>query len=245
MSLENKVIVVTGSNGLLGKSFIKAIHKAGGIPIIADIKKEENSKYEYVKLDITSKVSILEAIRNIHKKFGHIDALINNAYPRNKNYGRLFEDVEFSDFCDNLNMNLGGYFLTSQQFIDYFKKQGNGNIINISSIYGVVTPRFEIYKDTDMTTPIEYAAIKSALINLTKYMSKYFKGSNIKFNSVSLGGILNNQPQSFLSAYKSYCNDKGMLDPEDIDGVIIFLLSDSSRYINGQNIVIDDGFTLW
>ena len=141
-------------------------------------------------------------------------------------------------------MNLGGYFLTSQQFIDYFKQQGNGNIINISSIYGVVTPRFEIYKDTDMTTPIEYAAIKSALINLTKYMSKYFKGSNIKFNSVSLGGILNNQPQSFLSAYKSYCNDKGMLDPEDINGVIIFLLSNSSRYINGQNIVIDDGFTL-
>lgn len=244
MSLENKVIVVTGGNGLLGKSFIEAIHKAGGIPIIADIKKNENSKFEFVNLDITSKVSILNAISYIHNKFGYIDVLINNAYPRNKNYGRLFENVEFSDFCDNLNMNLGGYFLTSQQFVHYFKKQGRGNIINISSIYGVVTPRFDIYKDTNMTTPVEYAAIKSALINLTKYMSKYFKGSNIKFNSVSLGGILNNQPESFLSAYKSYCNDKGMLDPKDVVGVIIFLISDSSRYINGQNIVVDDGFTL-
>ena len=87
-------------------------------------------------------------------------------------------------------------------------------------------------------------AIKSALINLTKYMAKYFKGSNIRFNSVSPGGIFNNQPDSFIKNYKSYCHDKGMLDPQDIDGAIIFLLSDSSKYINGQNIIIDDGFTL-
>lgn len=244
MFLENKVVVVTGGNGLLGKSFTNAIYNAGGIPIIADIEKDKDTDFEYVNLDITSKESILNAIEGLHKKFGHIDALINNAYPRNKNYGRLFEDVEFIDFCDNLSQNLGGYFLTSQQFIDYFQKQGRGNLINISSIYGVVTPRFEIYKNTDMTTPVEYVAIKSALISLTKYMSKYVKGNNIRLNSVSLGGVLNNQPASFLKAYKSYCNDKGMLDSDDVSGVILFLLSDFSRYINGQNIVIDDGFTL-
>ena len=244
MILENKVIVVTGGNGLLGKSFIKAIHSAGGIPIIADITKDKELDFEYVNLDITSKDSIIKAIQNIHKKFGRIDGLINNAYPRNKNYGKLFEDVAFIDFCDNLNMNLGGYFLTSQQFISYFKKQGKGNIINISSIYGVVPPRFDIYKNTDMTTPVEYSAIKSALISLTKYMAKYFKGTNIRFNSVSLGGILNNQPEVFLKAYKSFCLDKGMLEPEDVNGLILFLLSDSSQYINGQNLIIDDGFTL-
>ena len=244
MILENKVIVVTGGNGLLGKSFIKAIHSAGGISIIADITKDKELDFEYVNLDITSKDSIIKAIQNIHKKFGRIDGLINNAYPRNKNYGKLFEDVAFIDFCDNLNMNLGGYFLTSQQFISYFKKQGKGNIINISSIYGVVPPRFDIYKNTDMTTPVEYSAIKSALISLTKYMAKYFKGTNIRFNSVSLGGILNNQPEVFLKAYKSFCLDKGMLEPEDVNGLILFLLSDSSQYINGQNLIIDDGFTL-
>ena len=244
MSLENKVIVVTGGNGLLGKSFIKAIHKAGGIPIIADIKKEENSKYEYVKLDITSKVSILEAIRNIHKKFGHIDALINNAYPRNKNYGNHFESVEYSDFCENISTNLGGYFLTSQQFSKFFVQQGHGNIINISSVYGVVAPRFEIYKDTDMTTPVEYSAIKSALIHLTKYMAKYFNGKNIRFNSISLGGIKNNQPDSFVEKYNSYCLNKGMLEVNDISGTLIFLLSDYSKFINGENIIVDDGFTL-
>ena len=244
MSLKNKVIVITGGNGLLGKSFVKAIHEAGGIPIIADINEKCEMNFSYVELDITSKSSILNAIKHINKKHGQIDALINNAYPRNKNYGKLFENVDYEDFCDNLNMNLGGYFLTSQQFIKYFKKQGFGNIINISSIYGVVTPRFEIYKNTEMTTPVEYTAIKSALINLTKYMAKYFKGTNIRFNSVSLGGILNNQPESFIKGYNSYCLNKGMLDPNDINGIIVFLLSESSKYINGQNIVVDDGFTL-
>ena len=141
-------------------------------------------------------------------------------------------------------MTLGCYFLTSQQFITYFQKQGYGNVINISSIYGVITPRFEIYNNTEMTTPVEYIAIKSALINLTKYMAKYFKGSNIRFNSVSLGGIFNNQPDSFIQGYNSYCLNKGMLDPKDINGVIIFLLSENSTFINGQNIIVDDGFTL-
>ena len=244
MSLENKVIVVTGGNGLLGKSFVKAINKAGGIPVIADINEKSEMDYAYVKLDITSKKSIIKAIKHIDKKYGHIDGLINNAYPRNKNYGQLFENVDYEDFCDNLNMNLGGYFLTSQQFITYFQKQGYGNVINISSIYGVITPRFEIYNNTEMTTPIEYIAIKSALINLTKYMAKYFKGSNIRFNSVSLGGIFNNQPDSFIQGYNSYCLNKGMLDPKDINGVIIFLLSENSTFINGQNIIVDDGFTL-
>jgi len=245
MSIKNKVIVVTGGNGLLGKSFVKAIHEAGGVPIVADINEKLESDFAYVKLDITRKSSILNAIEYIDDTYGQIDGLINNAYPRNKNYGKLFENVNYEDFCENLNMNLGGYFLTSQQFINYFKKQGYGNIINISSIYGVVTPRFEIYKNTDMTTPVEYTAIKSALINLTKYMAKYFKGTNIRFNSVSLGGIFNNQPESFLEGYNSYCLNKGMLDPIDINGVIIFLLSESSTFINGQNIVVDDGFTLW
>ena len=244
MSLENKVIVVTGGNGLLGKSFVKAINKAGGIPVIADINEKSEMDYAYVKLDITSKKSIIKAIKHIDKKYGHIDGLINNAYPRNKNYGQLFENVDYEDFCDNLNMNLGGYFLTSQQFITYFQKQGYGNVINISSIYGVITPRFEIYNNTEMTTPVEYIAIKSALINLTKYMAKYFKGSNIRFNSVSLGGIFNNQPDSFIQGYNSYCLNKGMLDPKDINGVIIFLLSENSTFINGQNIIVDDGFTL-
>jgi NAD(P)-dependent dehydrogenase (short-subunit alcohol dehydrogenase family) len=197
-----------------------------------------------VKTDITKKGSILRAIKKIEKKFNKIDALVNNAYPKNKNFGRKFENVEYGDFCENINLHLGGYFLCCQQFAEYFKKQGNGNIVNMSSIYGVIPPRFEIYKGTNITTPVEYAVLKAGVIHLTKYLAKYYKGTRLRFNSISPGGILNNQPEKFLKAYKSLSLSKGMLDRSDISGTLIFLLSDASKYINGQNITIDDGFTL-
>ena len=100
------------------------------------------------------------------------------------------------------------------------------------------------YKNTSMTTPVEYAAIKSGLIHLTKYMAKYFKGMNIKVNALSPGGILDSQPEPFLSKYKEQCLNKGMLDKSDMNGTLVYLLSDMSKYVNGQNIVVDDGFSL-
>ena len=95
-----------------------------------------------------------------------------------------------------------------------------------------------------MTTPVEYAAIKSGLIHLTKYMAKYFKGMNIKVNTLSPGGIFDNQPTEFLEAYKKECSNKGMLDKSDLRGTLVYLLSDMSLYVNGQNIIVDDGFVL-
>jgi len=248
--LDDKVVVITGGNGLLGRAFCTAISEKAGIPIVADLSNEGEAfaanlnKGDYFPLNITDKKSITELINLLDKKYGRIDALVNNAYPRNKSYGKHFFDVEYNDFVENVGMNLGGYFLTSQKFSEYFVKQGVGNIINISSIYGVIAPRFEIYEGTQMTTPVEYAAIKSALIHLTKYMAKYFKGKNIRVNSISLGGIFDNQPESFLKKYKEYTLNKGMLDSSDITGTLIYLLSDQSKYVNGQNIVVDDGCTL-
>jgi len=251
--LKDKIIIVTGAAGLLGKNVISGIIKSGGYGIICDndekkakLLNEEikSNRTDYHKMDITFKDSINEVIFNINKKYNKIDAIVNCAYPRNKNYGRKLEEVEYTDFCENLNLHLGGYFLTNQQFADFFKKQGWGNIVNISSIYGVIPPRFEIYDNTKMTMPVEYAAIKSALIHLTKYMAKYYKGKNIRFNCVSPGGLYNNQDESFLKSYNKYSLNKGMLDCNDIVGSIIFLLSDYSKYINGQNIIVDDGWTL-
>ena len=95
-----------------------------------------------------------------------------------------------------------------------------------------------------MTTPVEYAAIKSAIIHLTKYMAKYLRGKNIRVNAISPGGILDQQPQSFLDAYQDFCCSKGMLDASDLQGVLLFLISPMSQYVNGQNIIVDDGFTL-
>ena len=251
--IKDKVVVITGGAGLLGKEFCQAIATNGAIAIMAERelsvakKAVEALGMEHIipaQIDITDINSIQKLITSISEKFGKIDALINSAYPRNKNYGNDFFEVTYNDFCENVGMNLGGYFLTSQQFATYFEKQGYGNIINLASIYGVIAPRFEIYDNTPMTMPVEYAAIKSGLIHLSKYMAKYFKGKNIRVNTISLGGIEDKQPEPFLKAYREFCLNKGMLNAKDISGTVLYLLSDLSEFVNGQNIVVDDGFTL-
>lgn len=254
--LADKVVVITGACGLLGQRFSRKIIESAGKVILTDIDLERGNKLlnelneigsgqaDFIVMDINDKASIKTAIDTIHQKHLHIDAIVNNAYPRNENYGRKFFDVEYEDFCHNLNVNVGGYFLCSQQFAKYFCEQGSGNIVNIASIYGVVAPTFELYENTTMTMPVEYAAIKSSLIHLTKFMAKQFKGKNIRVNSLSPGGILDSQPDAFCAKYQEQSLNKGMLDPEDICGTLLFLLSDESRFINGQNLLVDDGFTL-
>nr|AOE12286.1 flagellin modification protein A [uncultured bacterium] len=255
--LKDKVVLVTGGAGLIGQEFIRAVIENNGIAIIADINESlglsvkneislelNTTNVDFVKLDITSSKSIIKCISFVKNNYSKIDALVNNAYPRNKNYGKHFFEVSYEDFSENISINLGGYFLTSQKFAFFFKNQGYGNIINISSIYGVIAPKFEVYENTNMTTPVEYSVIKSGLIHLTKYMAKYFKGMNIRVNSLSPGGIYNSQPESFVKSYKNHCINKGMLDKSDLKGTLIYLLSDLSKNLNGQNIIIDDGFTL-
>jgi len=257
MLLQDQVIVVTGGAGLIGRSFVSTILEQGGIAVIADrdeaagavvVKAQRSEDPEaqaaFIKTDITSKHSLQELIALLHERYGRVDAVVNNAYPRNAQYGRKFEDVEFDDFNQNVGMHLGGYFLTSQQFAAYFAKQGRGSIVNMASIYGVVAPRFEVYGDSSMTMPVEYAAIKSAVVHLTKYLASYFKGSGIRVNCISPGGILDAQPEAFLVRYNSHSLSKGMLEPRDLQGALLFLLSNMSQFVNGQNIIVDDGWSL-
>jgi NAD(P)-dependent dehydrogenase (short-subunit alcohol dehydrogenase family) len=256
MSLVGKVVVVTGGAGEIGRSFVSGIAGRGGVAIVADIDLDAAMKLveqlshgcpgriEAAKLDITSKDSVCATIVELQQRHGRIDAVVNSAYPRNKNYGRNLEDVTYADFCENVDSHLGGYFLVAQQFCLAFKAQGYGNVVNMSSIYGTMTPRFEVYDGTPMTMPVEYAAIKSAIVQLTRYFAQYFKGTGIRVNSLSPGGILANQPADFLAAYNGHCASKGMLAPDDVVGALLFLLSDESRYITGQNLIVDDGFAL-
>ena len=247
--LNRKIVVVIGGRGLLGKNFVQAIAVNGGIPIIADYNNADEFEVrsdgiKAFQVNIAIPESVENLINRLHQVFGKVDAVVNCAYPRNENFGAHFFDVTYEDFCENTNSHLGGYFLVCQKFSKYFITQGWGNIINLSSIYGVIPPRYEIYDGTEMTVPIEYAVTKTSIIHMTKYLAKYLKGKNIRVNSVSPGGILDNQNPLFLTAYNNNCLNKGMLDKVDINGTILFLLSDLSVNINGQNIIVDDGFTL-
>ncbi len=253
--LHGQRIVITGGAGLLGRAFSRAVAQHGGQAIVADrdlhaaetvaasICDDIADGAVAASLDITRAESIDTLIEH-GRALGGIQAVVNNAYPRNARYGRRMEDVSFDDFCDNLGMHLGGYFLVMQRFAAYFRQQGAGNIVNMSSIYGVMAPRFSVYEGTAMTMPVEYAAIKSGVLHLTRYFAQYLKGTGIRVNALSPGGILDRQPEPFLQAYGRECASKGMLDPGDLAGTLVFLLSDLSRHMDGQNLVVDDGFSL-
>lgn len=248
--LTSKTIVIAGGNGLLGKEFVRACKKENARIVVFDaspidpVLEGESLCDEFYQVNVSDKRALHVAIDSTVSKFHKIDAFVNSAYPKNKNYGREFFNVEYGDFTENISMHLGCYFLSTQVFAEFFKKQGHGNIILLSSIYGLLAPRFEIYKGTSMTMPVEYAVIKAGVISLVKYVASYLKGTSIRINCISPGGILDNQPQSFLDAYNNYCTSKGMLEKEDLTGTLLFLLSDMSRYINSQNLIVDDGFSL-
>lgn len=263
--LQDKVVVITGGAGLLGKEFSKSVIKEHGKVIIADINEESansfileinelypNSCILFHYLDVTSKNSIETLIKNVSKQFGKIDAWVNNAYPKIKGmnsdtkreYSNSFFEVNYEDFCESVSINLGSVFLCSQRISNFFIKQGFGNIVNISSIYGLIAPRFEIYEGTGMTMPVDYAVNKSAINHFTRYLTKLFKNKNIRVNTLSPGGISNNQPSTFQTKYKELAANKGMLESKDICGALLFLLSDNSTFVNGQNIIVDDGWTL-
>lgn len=253
--LSDKIIVVTGGAGLVGQAFCRAISQAHGVAVVADINYEKaknvaeeirqlGGKATAYLLDINSKDSILAMICSIEKCHGRIDAVVNNAYPRNSMFGTKVEEVNYEDFCMNVNLHLGGYFLVSQQFAIYFSKASGGNIVNMSSIYGYIAPKFEVYSGSEMTMPVEYAATKAAVRHLTRYFAQYYKKDRVRVNTISPGGISDKQPKEFLKRYNEKCGSKGMLSVDDITGTLLYLLSDASKYVTGQEVVIDDGYSL-
>lgn len=253
MNLNGKTFIVVGAAGRLGKAIVDAALDCGANIVAVDqskkalkdikVKQSDNKNFFAVEGDITQASSIQRIIETAVENFGSLDGAVNTAYPRNENYGRSFFDVTYEDFCENLSLHLGGYFLFMQQCAKYaLAKQVKFSLVNMSSIYGAMAPRFEVYAGTPMTMPVEYAAIKSGLQHIGSYVSAYTKGSKFRVNCVSPGGILAGQDQAFLDRYNSYCRDKGMLEPNDIVGTIVFLLSDASEYVCGQNIIVDDAF---
>jgi len=247
MKHETQVIFLAGSEGLLGKALANQIEQKGWIAVRADIVNKNNFEIGNKKItayiDINNELSIDELIKQVINKYQKIDAFVNCAYPRNANFGRKLDDVEHRDFNENICLQLGGAFLLTKKFTNYFLEQGYGNIINTGSVYGIVPPRFEIYDNCEnMSMPIEYAAVKSGLIHLTKYFSKYYKNTKIRFNCISPGGIYNNHSEIFVKQYGAYAKSGGMLDVEKVVNAFIFLLSNSSTGIEGQNIVVDEGF---
>jgi NAD(P)-dependent dehydrogenase (short-subunit alcohol dehydrogenase family) len=251
--LKGNIVAITGGAGLIGSSFSKSIVENGGKVIIGDVSIDRGMELQdnlgmdnaiFIEVDTSNTDSIDNFLKLGKENFGKIDSAIHCAYPRSGQWGTKFEELKASGLKDDLFHHLGGAILFSQRLISFYREQGYGNLVHISSIQGVSAPKFEHYDGTSMVSPIEYSAIKSGIISITRYLAKYCKNENIRVNCISPGGILDNQPEVFLEKYNSLCSSKGMMDSKDLNGTIVYLLSSMSSYVNGQNIIIDDGWIL-
>lgn len=256
LSIEGKTIVVIGAAGRIGKVIVKEVLLAGArvfaldtdvVGLQALVESHGTDALGCATVNMADRASTDRALIDAQNRFGAVDGAVNTAYPRNPRYGRHFFKVEYDDFCENTGLHLGGYFLFMQACAAYsLERRQLFSLVNLSSIYGSMAPKFDIYSDTSMTMPVEYAAIKAGVEHMTRYVNAYMKGqhSGFRANCVSPGGILAGQDKKFLDSYDSHCLSKGMLDATDMTGAVVYLLSDASRYIVGQNIIIDDGFSV-
>ena len=242
MILKNKVIIVTGGSGLIGKSIVNEIKLEGGIAINLDFNIKTDIQNHSYFFDVTDKnlVMNLEKILLNYKK---IDGLVNAAYPKTKDWGEKLENVSKESFQINVDWQMNSVFSIVKTVVEKMKNN-KGSIVSLASIYGSVGNDFNLYQNTNLNPPVAYSAIKGGLINMNRYLASYFAKNNIRFNCVSPGGIFNNQNMNFVENYNRKVPMGRMGSPEDISPAVIFLLSNKSSYVTGQNINIDGGWTV-
>jgi NAD(P)-dependent dehydrogenase (short-subunit alcohol dehydrogenase family) len=208
-----------------------------------------------VSVDITAPASIHEMVEKVNKRFGRIDALVNNAAidPKFDNangsaHTHSFEEYPLELWQQSLNVNLTGAFLCTQAVAPFLLSSGRGSVVNIASIYGIVGPDQRLYQKNGMQLqfkPIAYSVTKSALIGFTKYLATYWAGSGLRVNALTLGGVEADHDPEFVRRYSDKTPMGRMARPDEYGGALVFLLSDASSYMTGANLVIDGGWTAW
>ena len=245
--LSNKIVIVTGANGLIGKEIVHELEEHAATIIAADIAFETeviDEKKSTFKLDLSDNTSIDSLVEFAMDNYGRIDGLINAAYPRTKDWGKYkFEDTPFTHWKKNVELQLNSVFYLDQQVLKVMEAQKFGSIVNFGSIYGIVGNDFTIYEDYGGTSPAEYCAVKGGIINFTRYLASYFGKYNVRVNCVCPGGIWDNQREEFVRNYNHRCPMKRMGNPDDIAPLSLFLISDGAKYITGQIIASDGGWT--
>lgn len=243
MILKDKVIIVTGGSGLIGREIVADITRKGGIAINADINVESEIEKGLLHLDLSDDQSIKDMVDLVSTHYGHIDGLVNSAYPRTKDWGAFFEDVKPDSWRKNVDYQMNSVFVVCQAVLKVMERQRKGSIVNIASIYGVVGNDFTLYEGYGGTAASAYSAIKGGIINFSRYLASYYGRKGIRVNCVSPGGIFDYQHPSFLEKYNARVPMGRMGNPDDIAPAVSFMLSDEAKYITGQNLLVDGGWT--
>jgi len=252
LSLKDKVAVVTGGGRKYGLSCARGLAEADARVIIAsrdmDNNNERAGEMRTDGLDVTaehldmSEMDSIIALKNkVVADHGKIDILVHSA--RSINMFSFDDPVQNWEASEKINST--GYFLVMRLFLEQMKKQNHGNIINIASIYGVTGQDPALYDGTDMKSSPDYWFQKGGMINLSRYLATRFAGNNIRVNCISPGGFFANQEGPFLNNYTSRVPLGRMANEDDIKGAVVYLASEASSYVTGQNIMLDGGWTIW
>ena len=245
--------IVAGAGGRIGRALTLSLTAQGNNVAVVDpspeihhlFEKEVKSRRLLVfREDATDPQKLDRVIGECELAFGPVTAAVNCSYPRTTNYGADFLEATAKDVRSHVGEHIGGTIVFAQRVMKHFLENKFGRLAFLSSIQGIYPPKFYHYEQTDMTCPIEYAASKAAIIHITKYLAKKYAQKGVTVNCVSPGGVLDNQIDTFVQRYRDSCNSKGLLNELDIVPHIEMLLSEKGRFITGQNIIIDDGWSL-
>ena len=260
MDLRGRTAIITGGAGYLGRTMAHTLAEAGAnialvdlnAEKIADVCKDLEARWGIktcgIAVDLENKEQRRQVVEKTVAALGVLDILINNAaFVGTSNltgWGVPFEQQETETWRRALEVNLTAVFDLTQTAVPYLKESGHGNIINVASIYGIVGPDPRLYSDLPMFNPAAYAASKGGVVQFTKWCSTVL-APEIRVNAITPGGIFRNQDPAFLERYESRTPLKRMAHEDDFIGATVFLASDLSKYITGQNIVVDGGFSVW
>lgn len=265
--LTDRVTLVTGGAGFLGREFCRVLAAAGAHVVVADIEgaaaervakelsRGASSRHLAVQTDVTNLGSVRALVGMVKDVFGRLDILVNSAAldPKFDPAGagkqrQRFEEYPLESWQQSLDVDLTGAFLCAQAVAPIFKAQNRGVVVNISSIYGLVGPDQRLYERDDGTKgtkPPAYSATKAALDGFTRYLAAYFAGTNVRVNTLTLGGVFQDHDEQFTRRYHARVPLGRMMKLEEVGGPLLFLVSDASSYMTGANLVVDGGWTSW
>lgn len=262
-SLKDKIAVVTGGVGILGGLYCRRLAEAGARVIVADLDSTrcarlaaditvDGNEAEGLSVDLSNEASVKAWARAILERYGRVDVLVNNAAAKSPGFFAPLESFTLEDWNKVMAVNVTGIFLAVREIGPSMAERGKGSIINVSSIYGVVGPDQRIYEGSwyeelggAINTPLIYSTTKGAVIAMTKYMATYWGAKGVRTNTLTPGGVSSGQNSTFSEKYGARVPMGRMAEADEMTGALIFLASDASSYVNGQNIIVDGGLTAW
>lgn len=263
--LTGRVAVITGGVGLLGQQHAAAIASAGGVVVLADVHELDGDELRArfgphalsVVVDITCPEDVARLQKAVLHRYGRVDILVNNAAnnpkvesPSDLERSRL-EVFPLDRWHDDIAVGLTGAFLCSQALGGEMARCGRGVIVNIASDLAVIAPDQRLYErdglpaDKQPVKPVSYSVVKTALLGLTRYLATYWAESGVRVNALSPGGVRNDQPAEFVERVASLIPMHRMANVDELQGSLLFLCSDASSYLTGQNLIVDGGRTCW